>query len=172
MWLSLNYYIGQAFGVLSSLCCLVMPLWKKKWQMLVSSAIANVAATMNLVFLGEFGSAAIINLVATVQVFISLWHVQKDKPVTRAENVIFFIVYVALGALGVNKAIDVLPIIGVVLFMFMAFQRDEQKTRMFTLGNATVFFVYYLVLGSTVVFAEIFAMVSSIIGLIKYRKKA
>ena len=45
---------------------------EKKWQMLVFSAIANVAATLNLVFLGEMGSAAIINLVATLQVFISL----------------------------------------------------------------------------------------------------
>lgn len=168
----MNYYIGQAFGILSTICCLVMPLWKKKWQMLVSSAIANVAATLNLVFLGEMGSAAIINLVATVQVFISLWHVQKDKPVTKIENVVFFIVYVVLGCLGLKKGIDVLPIFGVILFMFMAFQRDEQKTRLLTLGNATIFFVYYLVIGSTVVFAETFAMISSIVGLIKYRKKA
>lgn len=168
----MNYYIGQAFGILTTLCCLVMPLWKKKWQMLVSSAIANIAATLNLLFLGEFGSAAVINLVATVQVFISLWHVQKNKPVTKAENVIFFIVYVALGALSYKGLIDLLPIIGVVLFMFMAFQRDEQKTRMFTLGNATVFFVYYLILGSTVMFAEVFAMASSLFGLWKYRKKA
>ena len=168
----MNYYIGQAFGILSSICCLIMPLWKKKWQMLVTSAISNVAAAVNLVLLGEYGSAAIINLVATVQVLISLWHVQKEKPVTRAENVIFFIAYVVLGCIGLKNALDVLPIIGVLIYMFTAFQRDEQKSRMFTLANSLVFLAYYLVLGSTVVFAEIFAAVSSIIALIKYRKKA
>lgn len=168
----MNYYIGQAFGVLSSLCCLVMPLMKKKWQMLVISAVSNVAATLNLVFLGEFGSAAIINLVATVQVLVSLWHVQKIKPVTRIENAAFFIAYVALGCIGLKKGIDVLPIIGVILYMFMCFQRDEQKSRVFTLLNSLVFFAYYLILGSTVVFAEIFAAVSSIVALIKYRKRA
>lgn len=168
----MNYYIGQAFGILSTLCCLVMPLMKKKWQMLAFSAVANVAATMNLVFLGEIGSAAIINLVATVQVLISLYHVQKEKPVTKIENVIFFIAYVALGLVGLHKAIDVLPIIGVLIYMFLAFQRDEQKSRVLTLANSLVFLVYYLIIGSTVVFAEIFAALSSIIGLIKYRKKA
>ena len=149
-----------------------MPLWKNKWQMHVTSAIANVDATVNLVLLGEYGSAAIINLVATVQVLISLWHVQKEKPVTRAENVIFFIAYVVLGCIGLKKALDVLPIIGVLIYMFLAFQRDEQKSRMFTLANSLVFLAYYLVLGSTVVFAEIFAAVSSVVALIKYRKKA
>jgi len=168
----MNYYIGQAFGILSTICCMVMPLMKKKWQMLVFSAVANVAATMNLVFLGEIGSAAIINLVATVQVFISLWHVQKEKPVTKMENVIFFIAYVALGCMGLNKVIDVLPIIGVLIYMFLAFQRDEQKSRVLTLANSLVFLVYYLIIGSTVVFAEIFAALSSVIGLIKYRKRA
>ena len=168
----MNYYIGQGFGILSTLCCMVMPLMKKKWQMLVFSAIANVAATMNLVFLDEIGSAAIINLVAAVQVFISLWHVQKEKPVTRAENVIFFIAYVALGCVGLHKFIDVLPIIGVLIYMFLAFQRDEQKSRVLTLANSLVFLAYYLMIGSTVVFAELFAAISSIIGLIKYRKKA
>ena len=168
----MNYYIGQAFGILSTLCCLVMPLMKKKWQMLAFSAVGNVAASANLVFLGEIGSAAIINLVATVQVLISLWHVKQEKPVTKAENVIFFIAYVALSVMGLHKVIDVLPIIGVLIYMFLAFQRDEQKSRVLTLANSLVFLVYYLMIGSTVVFAEIFAALSSIIGLIKYRKKA
>lgn len=168
----MNYYIGQAFGLISTFCCLIGPLWKKKWQMLVSSAIANIAASLNLVFLGEYGSAIILNLIATVQVFISLWHVQKDKPVTLAENIVFTIAYIVCGLIGFRKFIDVLPIVGVLVFMLMSFQRDEQKSRTLMLINAVIFFAYYLIVGSTVVFAEIFGIVSSVIGLIKYRKKA
>lgn len=168
----MHYTIGQAFGLVSTICCLLIPQMKKKWQMLAISAVSNTAAALNLVLLGETGSAAIINLVATLQVLISLWNVQKNKPVTKAENVLFFIAYVGLGCVGLHKAIDVLPIIGVLIYMFQAFQRDEQKSRMLTLANSLVFLVYYLIIGSTVVFAESFAAISSIIGLIKYRKKA
>lgn len=168
----MNYWIGQALGLLSTLCCLVGPLLKRKWQMLVASAVANVAASLNLVFLGEFGSAIILNLVATVQVFLSLWHVQKDKPVKLFENIIFTVAYVVCGLLGFRKIIDILPIVGVLIFMLMSFQRDEQKSRVLMLMNATVFFAYYLIVGSTVVFAEIFAMISSIVALITYRKRA
>lgn len=169
----MNYYIGQALGIFTVVCCLVMPLWKKKWQMLMTSAVSNIAATLNLVLLGEIGSAVIINLVSTIQVFISMWHVQKNKPVTRAENIIFFIVYVVLGSLGVDgKIINVLPIIGVILFMLMSFQRDEQKTRILTLFNAGTWLIYYMIVGSTVLFAELAAMITSIAAIIKYRKKA
>jgi len=168
----LNYFIGQAFGILSTLCCLVMPLWKKKWQMLVSSGIANIAAALNLVFLGEYGSAIYINLLATVQVCVAMWHVLKERPVTKAENVVFFIAYLLLGVLSYKGIIDVLPIIGVLIYMFVSFQRDEQKSRWLILANSAVFLIYYTIVGSTVVFAELVALVSSIIGLWKYRKKA
>lgn len=166
----LSYAIGQVFGVVSGIGCLVMPLWKQKWQMLIFSAISNFAAVLNLVFIGEAGSAAIINLLATLQVLVSLWHVLKEKPVTKAENIIFFFAYTVLGCIGIKKAIDVLPIIGVLLFMFAAFQRDEQKTRLLTLINSVVFMGYYIIIGSTVVLAEIFAIVSSSVGLIRYRR--
>jgi len=168
----LNYYIGQAFGIVSTLCCLVMPLWKKKWQMLVSSCLANITAALNLIFIGDAGSAIYINILATVQVCVAMWHLLKNKLVTRAENIVFFLAYLGLGLLGYKKTIDILPIVAVLIYMFVSFQRDEQKSRWLILANSAVFFIYYIIVGSTVVFAELVALVSSTIGLWKYRKKA
>ena len=168
----MNYIIGQGFGLLATLCLLVQPLWKEKWKMLVVSAIANFSAAMNLLFLGQVGSGIIINSVAVVQGMVMLWHVKKDRPVTLAENIVFLAVYVGSGLLGFRSAIDALPIAGSVLFMLMSFQRDEQKSRWLLLFNAAIFFVYYLLLRSTTVFAEVFAIITSVIALYKYRKKA
>ena len=168
----MNYIIGQALGVVSTICCLVMPLWKKKWQMLVSSSIANITAALNLIFLGEYGSAIFINLLATVQVCVALWHLLKGKTAAKAEKFVFFAAYTGLSLVGFKGAIDILPIIGVMIYMFVAFQRDEQKSRVLILLNSAAFFIYYVLVGSTVVFAELFAMVSSGIGLWKYRRKA
>ena len=166
----MNYMIGQGFGLIASFCCLIQPLWKRKWQMLVVSAIANLCAALNLVFLNQIGSGILINVIAVVQGMVSLWHVQKNRPVALAENIVFLALYVGGGMLGLKSVLDVLPIAGSVLFMLMSFQRDEQKSRWLLLFNASIFFVYYLILGSTTVFAEIFAMITSCISLYKYRK--
>jgi len=165
----MNYIIGQVFGLIASFCCLIQPLWKKKWQMLVVSALANLCAGLNLVFLGQIGSGVIINSVAVVQGLVMLWHVKTDRPVTIAENIVFLAVYVGSGFMGFKGALDLLPIAGSVLFMLMSFQRDEQKSRWLLLFNATIFFVYYFILRSTTVFAEIFAIITSVIALYKYR---
>ena len=87
------YYIGQALGLVATVCCFVTPLFKKKWQMLVIVAVSNLLFALNLLLIGQVSSAIYLYLVAIVQAVISYWHVQNDKPVTKAENIVFLILY-------------------------------------------------------------------------------
>ena len=167
----MNYIIGQGFGLLASLCCLIQPLWKKKWQIMVAGTGSNLFAVFNLLLLGQFGSGAVICAVGVVQGLVALWHLKADKPILRLENILFFILYVGCGLLGYKGLIDVLPIVGSMLYMLMAFQRDEQKSRWLLLGNAIVFFLYYALVGSTTVIAEVFAIITSSVALYKYRPR-
>ena len=162
------YYIGQGMGILATIGCFVNPLFKKKWQMLVATMLVNILLALNLVFIGQVTSAVFLNAVAVIQTILSLWHVQKEKPVTLIENIIFFILYVGCGILGYKTALDLLVIVGAVFNMVAAFERDEQKTRYLLLVNVTLFFIYYLVLGSTSMFAELLAMFTTIIAIFKY----
>ena len=164
------YYIGQALGIVATVCCFALPLFKKKWQMLLVSATSNLFFALNLILIGDVGSAIIVNLLAIIQTLLSLWHVQKDKPVTVAENIIFLIGYIICGSFGFHRALDVLPIVGAVFNMLSVFQRDEQKTRILILLNASTFFIYYIVVGSTNMFAELLAVITTVIAMIKYRK--
>lgn len=164
------YYIGQALGIVATVCCFALPLFKKKWQMLLVSATSNLFFALNLILIGDVGSAIIVNLLAIVQTLLSLWHVQKDKPVTVAENIIFLIGYIICGSFGFHRALDVLPIIGAVFNMLSVFQRDEQKTRILILLNASTFFIYYIVVGSTNLFAELLAIITTVIAMVRYRK--
>lgn len=173
------YYMAQAFGILATISCFIMPLFKKKWQMLLINAAGNLFFILNLLLLGAAtgdllanATAMIVNVVSLVQVFISYWHVQKEKPVTMAENIIFLVLYVGLGFVGFHRAIDLLPIVASVFNMLAAFQRDEQKTRLLVLCNASIFCLYYIIIGSTSLLAELLAVVTAVIGLIRYRKKA
>ena len=165
------YYIGQALGLVATVCCFVTPLMKKKWQMLVIVAAANLLFALNLILINQVSSAIYLYFVAIVQAAVSYWHVHKDKPVTKAENVVFLLLYVACGAIGFKRALDLLPIVGAVFNMLATFQPDEQKTRVLILLNAVCFFIFCAAVGSTSMFAELLAMITTIIAMVKYRKQ-
>lgn len=173
------YLIAQAFGIFATLCCFAMPLFKKKWQMLLVNVAGNLFFILNLLLLGAHGgslflnaTAMIVNLVSLVQVLISYHHVQKSTPVTKTENLIFLALYVGMGFIGFNRALDLLPIVASVFNMLAVFQKDEQKTRYLVLCNASIFCAYYIIIGSTSLLAELMAVVTTVIALIKYRRKA
>ena len=178
--MDLNYIIAQAFGIFATLCCFAMPLFKRKWQMLLVNVAGNLFFILNLLFLGYYetgnlfanATAMIVNVVSLVQVLISYWHVKQGTPVTTAENIIFLLLYVGMGFIGFHRALDFLPIIASVFNMLAVFQKDEQKTRYLVLGNASIFCAYYIILGSTSLLAELMAVITTVIALIKYRKKA
>lgn len=177
--MDLIYLLAQGSGIFATLCCFAMPLFKKKWQMLLVNVASNLFFILNLLLLGAHegnlfanSTAMIVNWVSLVQVLISYWHVQKEKPVTTTENIIFLLLYVGLGFIGWGRALDFLPIIASVFNMLAVFQKDEQKTRFLVLCNASIFCTYYIIIGSTSLLAELMAVITTVIGLIKYRKKA
>ena len=177
--MDLLYLIAQAFGIFATLCCFAMPLFKKKWQMLLVNVAGNLFFILNLLLLGAHSgdwlgnaTAMIVNLVSLVQVLISYRHVQRGTPVTKAENLVFLALYVGMGFIGFNRVLDFLPIIASVFNMLAVFQKDEQKTRYLVLCNASIFCTYYIIIGSTSLLAELMAVITTVIALIKYRKNS
>ena len=167
----MNYYIGQAIGLMGTLCCLILPFLKKKWQMLALTAVINVFCGLNLVLIGQVGSVILLYVVAVTQSFVALWHLKKDTQVTKAENVIFLALYVICGALDLRTAIDVIPIVGAVFHMLATFQRDVQKTRVLLLFNSLTFMASYALVGSTSVFSTLITMTSTVLAMYRYRKQ-
>ena len=178
--MDLTYLIAQGFGIFATLCCFAMPLFKRKWQMLLINIGGNLFFILNLLLLGlhETGNlfanatAMLVNVVSLVQVLISYYHVKKDTPVTTVENILFLLLYVGMGFMGYNRILDLLPIVASVFNMLAVFQKDEQKTRILVLCNASIFCSYYIIIGSTSLLAELMAVITTVIALIKYRKKA
>jgi len=175
------FYVGQACGIIATLCCVFLPLFRKKWQMLLATVLCNFFFLLNQIFIGTIGCACIIYVVAVTQSLIMLWHLRKDTPVSTAENIIFLALYVGCGLLGFKRWLDILPLFGAVFNMLAAFQRDEQKSRWLILGNAVSWASYFLIEKlitgtlSTNVFAELLAVCTTTAALIKYyleKKKA
>ena len=167
----MQYLIGQFFGILVTVCCLIFPFFKKKWQMLLDTTASNLFMILNLLLLGEVGSGIIVCMVAILQNLLSFWHIKTDKPISRGENILFLILYVCLGLIGFQRIWDLLPVIGAVFNMLATFQRDEQRTRWLALCNVSFYFVYFVIIGSSTMLAELVAICSTVIALIKYRRK-
>ena len=76
------YLAAQASGIGATICCLMLPLFKHKWQMLTASSAANAFFVLNIFLLEGLTTAAILNIVGTVQAVLALWYNRHEKPFT------------------------------------------------------------------------------------------
>ena len=177
------YYIGQFFGLLTIVCSLIMPFLKKKWQLLWANIAINLLVILNMALIGQFGSAIFLCLVAIVQSAIALPRTKTGKEPGTTETVLFTVLYVSFGFLGIVTApnfvwamnyrnlLELLPILGALSQMISVFVRDEQDTRKWLLCNAVFWVIYSAAVGSSVVFNDILAVISTSTALYKYRKR-
>ena len=49
----MNYYIGQALGLLSTVCTIILPFFRKKWQILTLNICVNLLLTLNFLLIGQ-----------------------------------------------------------------------------------------------------------------------
>ena len=177
------YYIGQLFGLLTIVCSLIMPFLKKKWQLLWANIAINALVILNMALIGQFGSAIFLCLVAIVQSAIALPRTRTDQKPSTRETILFTVLYVGFGFMGIVTApnfvcainyrnlLELLPILGALSQMISVFVPDEQDTRKWLLCNAIFWVIYSAAVGSSVVFNDILAVISTSSALFKYRKK-
>ena len=177
------YIIGQIFGLMSTVCTIILPFFKKKWQILALNIGVNLLVAGNMVLIGQIGSAIFLCLVAVVQSIVSMVHDTKATPVSLGEKVLFLLLYVGFGIFGIVTApgfvpelswenlLEMMPIVGALMLFFSVFSKDEQTLRKFLLANAASWTVYTAIIGSTVFFTDLAAAISTIVALYKYRKK-
>ena len=166
----MTYVIGQGFGLLASLNCLILPLFQKKWQMLLSNAVGNLFFALNLLLIGHPRSLPIY-IVAIFQSLLTLWLNHRGKPITGSLNALFLFLFVACGLSGYARPLDLLPVIGAVFNMLATFQPDEQKTRFLLLINALVFVLYFILIRSTSVLSSVITVVSTLTGIRRSSRK-
>jgi len=179
----MRYWIGQAFGIIATITGIVIPVFNKKWQMLIMSITTNIFCTLNLIFLGEIGSGIFLFTAASVQGVVNIIHSLKNTASKLWENILFLLIYLAVGVYGLvtkegfvpavngQNLLELLPIIAVVLNMLFVCSSREKTSRMFFVGCNTVWAIYYIIIGSSTVLGSVFAVASGVVALIKNRSK-
>ena len=180
----MSYIIGQALGLLSTVCTIILPFFRKKWQILTLNIMVNLLIALNFILIGQFGSAAFLCMVAVVQSIVSINHSRKGTKVTLWETLLFTALYVGFGLFGIVSApdfvpalnftnlLELMPIAGALMLMVSVFAPDEQTTRKWLLANAITWTMYTAIVGSTAFFTDLVAAISTASALWKYRKKA
>lgn len=181
----MNYWIGQGFGIFATITDISIPLFKKKWQMLVANIAVNSFLALNLIFLNKIGSGIFLFMVAIAQAIVNLIHTLRENPPKNWEKALFLCLYVGLGfyglvtapgfvpAINAQNLLELLPIMGAVMSMCFVCTRDENKARMFLFGCTTLWAIYHAIIGSTSFFGSFFSSISCIIGICRdWKKKA
>ncbi len=166
----MNYYIAQFLGVLVTIGVIATQQMKKRKQMLIVSLAVNALSAANILLLDSFNSGVIVCCVAVVQLLVSIWHEIKNTDIKLPEKIFFLVLYVAGGMLGVKVPLDLLSVFAALFYMLAVFQKKEQNIRLMLLVNLTTWTVYYSIIGSTAVFAQVAGIISSLIALCRYRK--
>ncbi len=165
----MKQYIAQGCGILVVLGVILTLQLKKKKQMLTVSVIVNALSAANILLLEGFNSGVTVCCVAIIQLLLSLWHEFRKTEPSLAEKIIFLVLYVLGGAMGYHTPLDLLSIAAAVFYMLAVFQKKEQNIRIMLLANLSLWTVYYIIIASTAVFAQIAGIISSLIALFRYR---
>ena len=180
----MQYIIGQLVGIIASVIAITIPIYQKKWQMLLATFAGNLLMALHFFLIGQIGSAIFLYFVAITQTLVSMGHTRKQTRVRPWEQLLFSSLYVGLGILGIVTApgfvpeinaanlLELLPIFASVMLTFSIFARNEQMTRLFLLVNTSLWAIYMAIVGSTGFFAELFTTVTTIAALWKYRTTA
>ena len=161
-----------------TLICIITPQFKKKWQMAALAILANTLSGLNFLLLGKV-SACGVALVAVIQALFAIRHTKRDTAPGKLEIAVFGVLYViggllpylATGTLASFGWLDVMPIVGALLYLGYLVQTREQCMRGFLLANASVYLVYDVIIRSTQVFAQLFSLISVTVALVRYRRR-
>ena len=164
-------FFENALGVVVLVLCIASPQAKKKWQILLLSAVANFLSGINFLIFVGFTSAFVTNMLAVVQTATNIFKSIKNKDTGIIEKVIYLILYAALSLSAYKTPIDLLVVLASLLFALAVFCKKELHYRYFMLCNSAAYIVYNILVGSTNLYSQIFAFISVTLAIIRYKNK-
>ena len=161
---------AQIIGIVVTVLCVLATQLKRKWQILLVSLSANFLNVIMFFLLNGITSAVMVSVTATVQCAVNLVLTCKGKEASLFQKILFTVLYLVGGVLQYTGVLDVLPIVASMFFMLTVFQKKEQHMRWFSAVNVTIWIVYHSIIGTTAVWGQVFALISTSIALYRYRK--
>ena len=168
--------ISQIIGVAAVALYLLSYQLKKRSHIVSATCISNLLYVLQYILLGAF-SGAVMDFLSTVSSFLA--GKKNDGWFKRYSGWIALINMAVIAAVGLTMAIvqkdpiELIPIAGALLQTGGLWFDDEQTIRKFGLCSAPFWLVYNYTSGAYgPALGSVFAIVSIIVSMVRYRKKA
>ena len=175
----MNEVIGQVFGILVMIGCVVSSQFPKRWQILLGHTFVNLFSALNQLFVGSGLTACFLCAVATVHCAINSFKAKKEIPELLWEKILFIVLYFIAWAMGFAASfrngtpfyLDLMTFVATLFFLGQVLLPRERDIRLCMLGNSFVYFLYDSINFNVAAVAKLFNIISVIVALIRYRKK-
>lgn len=163
--------IGQFFGILAVLTSIYSYQMNHKRKLLALQILAAAFFSIHYAFLGAF-AGMVMNAVCVMR---NIAYYFRDKPILKSKLVPygFALMMIVLGALTYQGWYTLLLIVGLAVNTVCVALPSPQKVRVSILFTCPLCLVYNAMIFSIGgVLNEILAMVSAVIGIVRFRKKS
>lgn len=167
----MNQIIGQILGLIATVITVVSYQANDKKKLLIIQSVATLSTCLGYLFLAAWSGFA-LNIVCLVRngVFFFLNKNQKGT-VYRAVAILLAVCMVALGALSWQGWVSLLIIVALVLnTLFMAFGTPQNLRQSVCFTSALVLAYNIFVFSIGGILNEGLAIVSSFIGILRFRR--
>jgi hypothetical protein len=171
--------LGQIFGVLVTVSCVITAQLPKRWQIMLGLSAINLFSTLNQYLVGGGLTVCFPCIVAVVNCLINAVRAKRGRATPMWENLLFSVLY--FGGWGAGFALsvqggtaswmDAMPLLATAFFVLSVFVPKEQHTRFWTFCNSLVYFIFDLLHLNVAALAKLFNMTSLVIAMLRYRKR-
>lgn len=171
--------LGQVFGVLVTVSCVITAQFPKRWQIMLGFTAINLFSVLNQFLIGAGLTACLPGIVAVLHCPVNAIKAKRNSPTRVWENVLFSALYFLAWGVGFFLSVragtagpmDALPLLGTVFFVLSVFVPREQQTRACSFGNSLVYFIYDILHLNIAATAKLFNMASLVVAMLRYRKR-
>lgn len=162
------FIIAQIVGLIASIINILTIQMKDKKNILFGFMSVNILFGINFILLQSY-SGAIICFISAIQTLINYRLEIKNIEFPKWLIPIYIIVSVVCGLATYQGIVDILPVVGSVLYTISIIQKKEMNLRRITLANTILWLVYnLLVMAYTSAISEVFFLTSNLIAIYRY----
>lgn len=167
----MNLFYAQLIGAAAMLVIVLSVQFKKKKNVMIVQAIANTLYFVEYAVLEAY-SAASLNLITIVRIFLFYRYDKKEKNVPWFLCFVFVIIIIGVGIYNYNGLLDVIPISITIAYTIGATYKNPNVFKKVFLICSFFWFIYnFSVSAYVVAFGNICEIVSTMFALKRYKKK-
>lgn len=162
------FIVAQIVGFIGSAVNIFTIQVKQKKHILFGFMTMNILFAINFILLKSY-SGAIICFVSAIQTLINYRLEVKQIPFPKWLIPVYIIVSFVCGMATYQGFVDILPVIGSILYTLSIIQKKEMNLRRITLVNTILWLIYNLLVRAyTSAISEVFFLTSNLIAIYRY----